>query len=161
MNGRHFDTLTEGLTAGASRRQAFGGLLGGALALLTGASVLEAKKGGKGKGKGRGKGNGKGRGNNKGKGKGKGRTKVTFCHRTDSGDFHLITVGSPAAKAHRKHGDVQCELGVCQSGAATGCTEDGSCEFALAEAGTVCELDGVAGTCDAEGTCVPDPVVEE
>lgn len=172
MDGRHFDTLTRGLLAGASRRAAFGGLLGGALALLTGASVLEARKGGKGKGKGKGKGRGKGKGKNrnnnkrngKGKGKGKGRTKVTFCHRDGNDGFNLITVGGPAAKAHRKHDDVLCgEPGVCQTGTATGCDEEGACTFDLAEDGTACEIDGVAGTCDAEGACVPteEPPVEE
>ena len=129
--------------------------------LFRSASVLEARKRGKGRKKGKGKGRGRGRG--KGKGKGKGRTKVTFCHRTESGEFNLITVGAPATKAHRKHGDVLCEAGACQT-VANGCAEDGSCTFDLAEEGAVCEIDGVAGTCDAEGTCVPDetePPVEE
>jgi len=149
MKANRFDTITQGLTAGASRRQLVGGLLGGVVALLTGASVLEAKKGGNGKG--RGKGKGKNKGNN-----GKGQPKVQFCHRTGTeGEYNLISVGAPASKAHIGHGDTLCQPGVCQTGLATGCAVDGSCTYALATEGTVCELAGVAGTCDAVGVCVP------
>lgn len=31
--------------------------------------------------------------------------KVTLCHRTGNGSFHLITVGAPAEPAHMAHGD--------------------------------------------------------
>lgn len=144
MNEYRFDKITRGLTAGTSRRQVFGGLLGGAAVLLTGATVLEAKQNGQGKGKGKGRG--------KSNGKGRGRPKVQFCHRKRKGeDYTLISVGSPAAKAHRGHGDELCEPETCR--VATGCNEDGSCIFEQAAEGTDCELDGVAGTCDAAGAC--------
>jgi len=155
MNANRFDTITQGLTSGTSRRQLVGGLLGGAVALLTGASVLEAKKGGNGKG--RGKGKGKNKGNN-----GKGQPKLQFCHRGgEEGEHTLISVGAPAAKAHEKHGDTPCAPGDCQTGAATGCAEDGSCTFALAAEGTPCEFEGGSGICSAAGVCGPAPAVEE
>ena len=34
-----------------------------------------------------------------------GEPKVTLCHKTGNGSFHLITVGAPAEPAHRAHGD--------------------------------------------------------
>jgi hypothetical protein len=127
-----------------------GGLLGGA-AILSGAAVADAKKGGKGKGKKKGHG--------KGKGKAKGRTKVFICHKS-GGDFELIRVGAPAVKGHSKHGDQVCgEPGVCQTGDPTGCGEDGACTFALADEGTECTTEeGADGTCDAAGVCVATPV---
>ena len=135
MDGTGFDRITRGLASGASRRKVFGGLLGGAAALVTGAAALEAKKGGN------------------GKGKAKGKTKVTFCHKGK-----LITVGAPASKAHLKHGDTQCVPGECQV-AATGCSATGACEFSLAPATTPCtDPLGAAGTCDAAGVCQPTPV---
>lgn len=109
MDGVRFDSVTRGLTKNTSRRQVFGGLLGGAAAALTGAGVLEAAKGGNGKGKA------------KGKGKGKNKPKVSFCHRTGNGSYHLITVGGSKQKGHRKHGDQECPANICD-GRAVGCT---------------------------------------
>lgn len=151
MNAPRFDTLVQRLSTSSSRRTALGALLGGSAALLTGAAALDAKKGGKGKGK------AKGHGKGKGKGKGKGQPKVTFCHRTGKDDkFTLISVGGPAAKAHRKHGDTECVAGTCQTGEATGCNSDGTCTFANATQGTPCLIEAEAGVCDA-GVCVAVP----
>ncbi len=149
MDSARFDEITRNLTAGASRRQLVGGLLGGAAAMLTGAAVLEAKKGGNGKGKAKGRGKGKGNGN--------GTTKVQFCHRNKKGQgFNLITVGSSAAKAHaNKHGDEQCSPPLCQK--AIGCSATGACEYGPVTAGTACVENAIAGTCNAEGVCIPNP----
>ena len=105
MDENRFDSVARRLTKTASRRQVFGGLLGGAAAALTGASVLEAAKGG----------------NGKGKDKGKNTPKVSFCHGTGNGGFHLITVGGSKQKGHRKHGDQECPATICD-GRAVGCT---------------------------------------
>lgn len=157
MDGTRFDALVQQVTAGATRRRLFSGLLGGA-ALLSGISLADAKRG-KGKKKGHGKGKGKGKNNGNGNGKGKGRTKVTLCH-----NGNLITVGAPGAEnGHGKHeDDVICgEAGTCQTGDPTGCDQEtGACTFDLAEPGTECTTeDGAAGTCDDAGTCVPTPPV--
>lgn len=143
MDGNRFDEIAENLAANASRRRLVAGLLGGA-ALLTGAVAslgdVNAKKGqGKAKGKGRGKAHGK--------------NKVAICHKTGNGAFELKNVPTPALKGHLKHGDTRCEVGVCQTGEATACGVDGSCTFANAVDGTVCEAGGAAGTCQA-GVCV-------
>jgi hypothetical protein len=149
MDETRFDALAQELASGASRRRMLGGLVGGAAALLTGASLLEAKKGGKGKGKGNGNGKGKGNGN----GNGKGRTKVQICHLTDEGTYTLIRVGSPAVKGHSKHGDTVCAAGPCQAESATGCSETGDCTFASANEGGECLTEtGETGACVA-GAC--------
>jgi hypothetical protein len=142
---------THGLVTGVARRGVLGGLAAGVLA-VAGLAEVEAKKG-RGKGKGKGKGHGKGKGK---QGNGNGTTKVFICHR--SGDsFGLIRVGSPATKAHEKHGDIVCEAaGTCQTGDPVACDETtGACIFEQATEGTACTTDlGETGSCDAEGTCV-------
>ena len=135
-------------SSGMGRRSLVGGLLAGALA-ATGLEFADAKKG---NGKGRGKGKGKKKG--KGHGKGKGKQKVQICHRTGNG-FNLISVSQSAIPAHEGHGDVICAVGVCQTGVATGCVADGTCEFALVAVGTACTSNGVTGACTAEGKCLP------
>lgn len=109
MDAHRFDTITRGLTADTSRRRVFGGLLGGAATLLTGATVLGAKGG---------------------NGKRKNKPKVSFCHRSKNGAYKLITVGGSEQKGHRKHGDSPC---VCEG--PEPCTftcnqETGACEVA-------------------------------
>jgi hypothetical protein len=154
MDGTKFDTITQRLSAAASRRGLVSGLLGGA-AILTGAAVAGAKKGGKGKGKKKGHG--------KGKGKAHGRNKVTICHVIDDDSGELKNVPTPALKGHLKHGDARCEVGVCQTGDPSCTVVDGvaTCTFAVDE-GAECEVDGVAGICSAEGVCEPvEPPVEE
>lgn len=134
MDTSRFDALIQRLGAFSSRRTTLGVLLGGAAALLTGAAALDAKKGGK--------------------GKGKGQPKVTFCHATgQDNQFTLISVGGPAAKAHRKHGDTECIAGTCQTGGATGCNTDGTCVFAKAAKGATCVVEGQSGACNADGVC--------
>src|SRR3954465_9488698 len=99
MEGKHFDELTKHLGTGTPRRQVLGGMIGATAALLTGATVLEAKHG-------------------KGKGKGKGRTKVAYCPQTGNGSYRFVAVGAPSG--HSKHkGDVPCAPAAGQ--VATGC----------------------------------------
>lgn len=152
MDGQGFDRIVRGLTNAGSRRQIVGGVLGGAAALLTGAAVLEAKRGG----------NGKSRGNAKGRGKAKVQTKLTFCHSGNGKKYTPITVASPAQKAHHdKHGDELCALDECNV-AVTGCSDEGACQYEAASAETECTTeDGVAGFCDGAGACVATPVEEE
>jgi hypothetical protein len=158
MNGTRFDQMMRNMTEEASRRRLLGGLLGGA-AMLTGAALArtddaDAKKGGNGKGKGKGN----------GKGKGKGKPKVQFCHATDEGGYVFISVGAPAAKAHRNHKgkvDVECVADPCKTYDKT-CGVDGTCGFTPAAVDTACVAEGgVPGLCDEAGTCVPNPVEEE
>lgn len=155
MTNEHDSTRVEthGAMTGVARRSVLGGLVAGALA-AAGLELADAKKGGKGKGRGKGKGKNKGH-RNGGKGKGKGNTKAFICHR--SGDsFGLIRVGSPATKAHEKHGDIVCEAaGICQTGDPIACDETtGACIFEQAVEGTACTTElGESGTCDAEGIC--------
>ena len=154
MDDKRFDTFAQALAADGSRRRVLG-ILAGGVAALAGAATLEAKRGGNGKGKakGRGRGNG-GNGNGNSGGQGGAEEKVTLCHRNKGKKrFNLITVGAAAVPAHERHGDVVCTTeDVCS--VATGCDAEGLCVFTEAEAGTPCELDGVAGECDNGGNCV-------
>lgn len=120
MDGTRFDTMIKGLMSNTSRRQLFGGLLGGAAATLTGVSLLEAARGGNGKGKAKGK----------GKSKGKNKPKVSFCHKTGEGTYQFITVGGSQQKGHRKHGDVECTPNPCEGSTVpctVSCTSTGQC----------------------------------
>ena len=141
MDDNRFDTLIKGLTKTTSRRQVFGGLLGGAVVTLAGVSGLEAKKGG----------NGKGKHNGHGKQKDK-KGKATFCHRTGNG-YHTITVSESARKAHLGHGDVECTPHPCRSytGSCTNTPATGVCDFTPAAVGTGC---GTGQVCDASGNCI-------
>jgi hypothetical protein len=151
MEGNTFDTIIRTLAAGSTRRRVLGGLIGTTAAVLAGAAVLEAKPKGKAKGKSKKNGNGGG-----------GSTvKVQICHRNHGRKgFKLITVGSPAAAAHERHGDAVCNPTVCQT--VTGCeiTEDTgelACVFGAVEDNTVaCETAaGEAGNC-VGGECVAE-----
>jgi hypothetical protein len=154
MEGNTFDTITRTLAAGLTRRRMLGGLIGTTAAVLAGAATLEAKPMGKAKGKNKTNGNG-------GNGRGAGTEKVQICHRNNGRKgFKLITVGSPAAAAHERHGDTVCEPTVCQT--VTGCeiaedTGDLACVFGAVEDNTVaCETDaGDVGTC-VGGECVAE-----
>ncbi len=118
MGETRFDMTIKGLVNNTSRRQVFGGLLGGAAATLAGASILNAKKGGNGKGKA------------KGKGKRKNKPKVSFCHKTGEGTYQFITVGGSQQKGHRKHGDVECTPNPCEGSTVpctVSCTSTGEC----------------------------------
>ena len=159
MDNKHFDAITQALATDGSRRRVLGVLVGG-VAALAGAATLEAKRGGNGKSRGRGRGRNNGgnggNGNTNGNGASQGQEKVTLCHRNNGKKgFNLITVGAPAVAAHERHGDVICETeDVCS--VATGCDDDGACVFGPADEGTACEIDGEAGSCNAEGICVAD-----
>ena len=130
-----------------ARRQAVGGLIGVAAAMLAG-DIAGARKRKNGKGKGKGKrkasakgaatGNGQANGNGNGHGNGLalGRTKLLVCHwDSEAESFQLITIAEPAWKAHEKHGDVTCEDDPC-AGAVEPCT-------------VVCDA---AGVCIAAGS---------
>jgi hypothetical protein len=156
MEGKHFDEWIKRLEAGSGRRHVLGGLVGATAALLTGATALEAKRGGKGKGKGKGK--------SKGKGKGRGEQKVTICHANGSGGYQKLTLGAPGAENHlRTHPDdtpfVNCCPGdTCTAAACfTSSCVDGACSSPTpAGVGTDCMTStGAAGTCDINNVCVP------
>jgi hypothetical protein len=155
MDGTRFDEITQRLATAATRRRIVGGALGAA-ALVTGAALAHFDDADAKKGKRKAKGKGKGKGGN-GNGKGKGRNKVFVCHNAH-GHYRLLRVAEPSLKkGHSRHGDTVCEPGVCETGNPTGCDQDtGACTgFDLAPEGTECEVDGVAGTCSADGECVP------
>jgi len=132
MEGKQFDQVIKRLGTSTARRRVLGGMVGVTAALLTRATVLEAKPG---------------------KGKGKGQTKLSYCHQTGNGSYRFVKVGAPSG--HSKHeGDILCTPAACQ-GAATGCDRTtGACTFATAAEGTACEVTpGVPGTCVA-GACI-------
>lgn len=145
MDDKRFDTMIKGLTKTTSRRQVFGGLLGGAAATLAGVGVLEAKKGGNGKAKG--PKNGEGPKNGKGK-----KGKTTFCHRTGNG-YHAITVSQSARKAHLGHGDVECTPHPCRTytGSCTDTPVKGVCDFTPTNEGVEC---APGKKCDNKGDCI-------
>jgi hypothetical protein len=129
VNEDAFDRIARRLTAGASRRSAVGGVLGGVVALLTSAVGLEAQGQGNGLALGRDTG-----GAAAGRGRGPtasgadvepgedievgdvgevevelGQSKVSICHKG-----RVITIGAPALGAHlRKHDDGEC-TNACQ-----------------------------------------------
>jgi hypothetical protein len=86
MDSKTFDAVTRRFGGSATRRFAVRGLLTGAVALVGGATVLEADA----------------RKHKQGKGNGK---KVTICHQGQT-----ISVAKPALKGHLKHGDT---MGAC------------------------------------------------
>jgi hypothetical protein len=141
MDGKQFDQVIKRLGAGATRRRMLGGVIGTSAALLAGATVLEAKRGGQGRGRGR--------------GRGKGTTKLSYCHQNGNGSYRFVTVGAPSA--HSRHeGDIPCTpTAECQ--VATGCDETtGTCTFETAPEGTPCDVDPtIEEACDADGACVP------
>lgn len=104
MEDMKFDRLTHHLTVEGSRRRMLGGIVAAAAAVVTGATVLEAK--GKSKAKGKGKGKGHGAAGAPGK------NKVGLCHLDDeSGLYTYLEVPPPAMKGHQKHGDVPAPNG--------------------------------------------------
>jgi hypothetical protein len=148
VNEDAFDRIARRLTAGASRRSAVGGVLGGVVALLTSAVGLEAQ----------GQGNGLALGRDTGgaaAGRGRGPTasgadvdttedsevgdvgevevelaqsKVSICHKG-----RVITVGAPAVDAHlREHDDGRC-TNACQAYA-----KGGTCEASNGVAECAC-----------------------
>jgi hypothetical protein len=129
VNEDAFDRIARRLTAGASRRSAVGGVLGGVVALLTSAVGLEAQGQGNGLALGRDTG-GAAAGHGVGPTRSEadvdtdedievgevgevevelGQIKVSICHKG-----RVITVGAPALSAHlRKHYDREC-TNACQ-----------------------------------------------
>jgi hypothetical protein len=132
----------------ASRRHVLGGLLGTTAAVLAGATVIEAKKGGN--------------------GKGKGNTKVTICHyqgtKNGTPKYKALSLGAPGAENHlRNHeedtpfvdccpGDL-CEPQECFTAAS--CVVGECTSTTPADPGTLCTTeDGLPGQCDELGNCV-------
>ena len=118
MDENSFDAIAKGLTTEGSRRQLLGAIVGTAAAVLTGATVLEARGQSQGKRKDQGKGKGKrqdqGRGQDQGQGYGPddapGLNMVGLCHRDDeTGSFTYMEVPQPAVPGHQRHGDVLAE----------------------------------------------------
>jgi hypothetical protein len=151
MEGKRFDQLIKRLGAGASRRHVLGGVIGATAAVLAGATVIEAKKGGN------------------GKGQGKGRQKVTICHFQGTKDdgtpkYKALKLGAPGAANHLENheedtpfvdccpGDL-CEPEECFTVASCVDGECTSSEPALVGADCTTE-DGDPGTCDGVGNCV-------
>lgn len=150
MDDKRFDTITRGLTRDTSRRRVVGGVLAGAMALLTGATALEAKPGGIGKG------------NKGGAGKGRGKTKAKICHfREETGDYKVLTLGAPGAENHLKNHEEDAPYVDCCPGdtcpprecSAGSCDATGTCTYVVTE-GALCQND--TGTCDALGACIPN-----
>jgi len=122
-----FDTLTRGLAADTSRRRVLGSLIG-AVTVLAGGRMAEAKR--------------------RGKGKHKGKPKVTLCH-----NGQTISVGNPAVNTHLAHGDYlgpcrnTCPPGTCDVASGAVCCPPGS-----AVAGDTCRP--AEGTCCGAGSYV-------
>jgi hypothetical protein len=145
MTTEQFAQLTQQLARPSSRRSVMRGLVGGgALALLGVRTVATADTG---------------------TGKAKGKTKLSFCHKPDAttGEGKVITVAEPAAKGHLNHGDTLCPVDECKS-----YTKKGSCT--VTEGAATCAFtprtnapcNAGAGTCDANGVCIPNQApVEE
>jgi hypothetical protein len=148
MEGKHFDQLIKHLGAGSSRRRMLAGVMGGAAAVLAGATVIRAKPG---------------------KGKGKGQQKVTICHYQGTKDdgtpkYKALKLGAPGAANHLEHhdedtpfvdccpGDV-CEPAECYTEAS--CVEGECTSTTPATGGTPCTTEtGLPGFCDGAGNCV-------
>ncbi len=143
MDGQQFDRVVRAMSGTATRRKALGGLL----ALATGAAGVVGVSAAKG-----------GNGNGNGQGNGNGHKKVPICHKRGPNGYQFKLVPPPALKGHGKHGDTVCDLTTQCVSAFTGCNSDGTCISTPAAEGTACTIDGVAGACDAAGTCVPAPV---
>jgi hypothetical protein len=143
MESKHFDAITRGLTRETSRRRAVGGVLAGAMALLTSGAALEAKPGG---------------------GKGPGKTKTQICHyqgtKNGTPKYKVLKLGGPGAENHLNNHEhdapyVDCCPGdtcpdkVCHTTA--GCDATGRCAYVVTE-GALCQNN--TGTCDASGECI-------
>jgi hypothetical protein len=153
MDDRRFDAITRGLTRQTSRRRAVSGVLAGTMALLTGATGLEAKPGG---------------------GKGPSKSKKAVCHFSNGkgGKYKKLTLGGPGADSHVANhandgyfgdccpGDTCTAQGQCFTAA---CSKDAttntfSCLSTPKEAGAGCTIDTVEGQCDGAGLCCTDPL---
>lgn len=109
MNDTQVARLMQRLTRAGSRRQVLGGIVGTTAAVLTGATVLEAK--GKRKDQGKRQDQGKGKGSAGAPGK---QPKVGLCHLDEeSGAYTYLELPPPAAKAHVKHGDQELNEADC------------------------------------------------
>jgi hypothetical protein len=150
MEGKHFDQVIKRLGTGSSRRHVVGSVIGATAALLTGATVLEAKKGAKGGGK----------------------TKKSVCHFSNGhgGKYKKLTLGGPGADNHVANhpndgyfgevagccpGDTCTPQGQCFTAA---CTKDTttstfSCVSTPAVIGTDCKINNLPGACNGTGLC--------
>jgi hypothetical protein len=166
MNEKQFDTIARGLARLASRRRVVGGVLGGALTLLTGPSAIAIR------GKLR-------RGNRDGRGQDETDTAsdvlpegvlaggvweetLEMCHYDpETGGYRIVPVSTVAVPEQLARGDTMyidcCVSTDCASTdclTATGCVS-GACSFDVA-LNAPCQLgNGVFGICRSDAMCVP------
>src|SRR5215213_2396126 len=165
MNEKQFDTIARGLARLASRRRVVGGVLGGALTLLTGPSAIAIR--------------GKLRRANRG-GHGQDETTTSdvlpegvlaggvweetleMCHYDpETGGYRIVPVSTVAVPEQLARGDTLyidcCAPTDCFSTdclTATGCVS-GACNFDVA-INAPCNLEnGVYGICRGDAVCVP------
>ena len=166
MNEKQFDTIARGLARLASRRRVVGGVLGGALTLLTGPSAIAIR------GKLR-------RGNRGGREQDETDTAsdvlpegvlaggvweetLEMCHYDpETGGYRIVPVSTVAVPEQLARGDTMyidcCVSTDCTSTdclTATGCVS-GACSFDVA-LNAPCHLgNGVFGICRSDAMCVP------
>src|SRR5215213_9311665 len=166
MNEKQFDTIARGLARLASRRLVVGGVLGGALTLLTGPSAIAIR------GKLR-------RGNRGGHGQDETATAsdmlpegiltggvweetLEMCHYDpETGGYRIVPVSTIAVPERLSQGDTVyidcCASTDCTSTeclTAAGCVS-GACNFHVA-INAQCTLEtGALGICRSDGVCVP------
>ena len=166
MDEKQFDTIARGLARLASRRRVVGGVLGGALTLLTGPSAIAIR--------------GKLRRANRG-GHGQDETDtasdvlpegilaggvweetIEMCHYDpETGGYRIVPVSTVAVPEQLARGDTMyidcCVSTECTSTdclTATGCVS-GACSFDIA-LNAPCHLgNGVYGICRSDAVCVP------
>lgn len=127
MDGNGFDNLVRQLGRGQSRRTVLRGFLGGGV-VLAAAGTRSAL--------------------------GAGPNKVSICHRTGNGSFHLISVAPAAVDAHLAHGDDFLGSDAHCSACGDACGDGASCN------GSACVPDEPMGCAagsepDGNGGCVP------
>jgi hypothetical protein len=166
MNEKQFDTIARGLARLASRRRVVGGVLGGALTLLTGPSAIAIR------GKLR-------RGNLDGRGQDETDTAsdvlpegvlaggvweetLEMCHYDpETGGYRIVPVSTVAVPEQLNRGDtlyIDCCVSTdCASTdclTATGCVS-GACSFDVALNAPCILENGAYGICRSDAICVP------
>jgi hypothetical protein len=166
MNENQFDTMARGLARLASRRRVVGGVLGGALTLLTGPSAIAIR------GKLR-------RGNRGGHGQDETATAsdmlpegvlaggvweetIEMCHYDpETGGYRIVPVSTVAVPEQLNRGDtlyIDCCVSTdCASTdclTATGCVS-GACSFDVALNAPCILENGAYGICRSDAICVP------
>lgn len=171
MDGKQFDRIALGLTREGPRRQLLGGLFGGALALLAGAGISEAKPGKRQRRRRRRRGGGGRNGSEDATGEvilppgtlagGVWDETIQICHfDPEKGKYRITDVPTVTVPEYLNAGDtlyIDCCVDADCTGLAcytsSGCIE-GACAYDPTP-GVSCTLgDGAYGVCDDEGTCV-------